>query len=351
MIYFIGWGLGYFSFLFWRIVESRFFLFLTIIFFAAVSFFRCSGTDTASYESIISSFLEETDNIFISIEPGFYFLSRLILFISDSEVWGVRIFSLVFILFLLQYLRRADKIEIMFLFLYFLPAFGYTYSMNIVRAGLGSSLILLAWQNLRRNRLVDFYSLSIISVFFHYSMFFPTAIMYLLEFRFGKIRNWIFLFVFILLIFIIIYNRWDWFSAKIALYSEMESPYIFSGLSRFIQIFIIIFFFCFSRVDFVSRIFAISVLVFAVISQILATFSYSGLRVLDLLAFLTPLILIRFSEKRNTFIGGFFWFGLAVSGFFCIMATYRNFLLESETIDSVTPFLPYRTVFECHNMW
>ncbi|BDG18486.1 hypothetical protein TthSNM11_06890 [Thermus thermophilus] len=82
--------------------------------------------------------------------------------------------------------------------------------------------------------------------------------------------------------------------------------------------------------------------------QGLAFVSYAGLRFLDLVAFTTPLVLLREFDHAKKRPGRSFWWGVGVAGIIGAVFFLRNALADynGQLTGTLTPFLPYRTVFD-----
>jgi hypothetical protein len=76
----------------------------------------------------------------------------------------------------------------------------------------------------------------------------------------------------------------------------------------------------------------------------LAFWSYAALRLVDLMLFLAPLVLVREYDMLGRSPPRFFRVGLALVSFLGILFTYRNFLADydGQVTGTETPFLPYR---------
>ena len=69
-----------------------------------------------------------------------------------NDVVVVRAVAVVAILLLWIYVYRSDEDEQYFLLAVFMPAFSYSYTMNVLRIGLASILLLLTTLQFRRSR-------------------------------------------------------------------------------------------------------------------------------------------------------------------------------------------------------
>lgn len=352
MVYLIGWMFNYIVlFLFAFRIRAKLLGFYLLLFLTGISFFRDSGTDTKAYEDILESFLDSYDDteLLKGMEPGFNFLVSMLTFLSDSEVIAVRLVAVVFSLLLLFFLIRSDRSERLYFFAYFLPSFFYAYSMNGIRTGIGLAFFLLAWQLLRRRKMIGFWSFSFIAITFHYSMFFPMVLLYFFEqhkFSYSKICGFILM---IICVSALMVSRQDYFMDKLMLYLNSVSPLGLSGLSKTGVVLILLGAFAFAKYPFVLKaryVFLMTAL--TVVLQVLTMYSYAGLRLLDLMAFVTPLILIRAFDQLNLPCSRSFNLGLIIAGLISVVVIYRNFLTDydGQITGTETPFLPYRTIFD-----
>jgi len=352
MVYLIGWVFNYIVlFLFAFRTRAKLIGFYLLLILTCISFFRDSGTDTRTYESFAHSFLYGHDNteIMKGLEPGFNFLLGLLTQISDSEVIAIRLVAVVFSLLLLVFLIRSDRSERLYFFAYFLPSFFYAYSMNVIRTGIGLAFFLLAWQLLRRNKRIGFWFYSLLAISFHYSMLVLIVLLYFFEqikFSFNKIFGFSLIIICILTLFIV---RQDYFADKLLLYLNFASPSVLSGLSKTVVIFMLLGAFAYSKCQFSLKVrYVLLMTALTVGFQVLAMYSYAGLRLLDLMAFVTPLILLRAFDQLNLPCSYSFFLGLVFTGMVNVAALYRNFIADynGQITGTETPFLPYKTIFD-----
>lgn len=352
MVYLAGWMLNYIVTFLWSIgLRNRMIFSLTLLFIGYIISVRYSGTDTyeiyeLSFRDILSG---RSSALTEGWEPGFVLLTKVLLWLTSSEVWAVRGIGVVFILLLLVYLLRADRTEIKFLSLYFIPVFVYQYGMNAIRAGLGIAFILLAWQALRRGRWYQFILLGMVSLTFHYSALVPLVLLYVSELKLTGRSVLHGTLLVGLTSGYLLETRQEYFLSKTLLYLEFNSPSIFSGLSRLYLIILIWLFFAAYGLSVTTKIRSfVLVVALALGFQVLAFFSYSGLRLLDLMALVTPLVLVREYDRAGELPTKAFWMGLAVAGVLGAAFLYRNFLsdFDGKMTGTLTPFLPYRTIFD-----
>jgi hypothetical protein len=353
VVYLLGWFLSYFALLLWYLGARNRIIFVAIFFsyLATIIVIRYSGTDTYPiYELLLRDLLNNVPNeLMQGLEPGFALLSKAFLWLTNSEVWTVRGIGVVFVTLLLIYLFRADRTELLLLFLYFIPVLVYQYGMNAIRAGLGLALVLLAWQALRRNRWVLFALLSLMSLLFHYSVALVLTFLMLFEI---SLKNWrvvALVCIFLIVVASIFASRLDYFESKLLLYSNYDSPTEISGLSRLALVGLLWLSFAISDSPLRSKVKTFTMLVLPAVGfQLLATIFYAGLRFLELFTFFVPLVLIREYDRHCRNPSKVFWLGMAVSGLLGAAFLYRNFLtdFDGQLTGTPTPFLPFRTIFD-----
>lgn len=324
---------------------------MPMLYFLVIIAIRYSGTDTYGiYEQLLKTLLEGRSNTLTEgLEPGFLFLSKLLLWVTGSEVLAVRGIGVVFIALLVAYLLRADRIELKLMFLYFVPVFLYQYSMNGIRAGLGLAVILLAWQEVRRGRWGWFVLLGMVSLMLHYSMALPLALLIVFGTQLKSSRLILVLGLMVAAVVVLITVRREYFESKLLLYTGFDSPQDFSGVSRLILVILVWLFFAASALSFGAKVrMFVGLVTLSLGFQALALFSYSGLRLLELMAFVAPLLMIREYDRRQIAPSKIFWVGLAIAGLLGAAFVYRNFLsdFDGQLTGTETPFLPYRTLFD-----
>lgn len=341
MVYLFGWLLIYFSILASVVsnYHGRFFGLMIIFYFALVSIFRGNvGTDTASYESYILNFSFET--LTTGIEPFFVLFSLILREITGSPEIALRSISALFFLLVLYYFMRADRNERFVLIAYLAPAYFYQYSMNAVRIGLASVLFMIALQQIRRRRLISSGFLSLFSLAFHYSIFVSIVYYFSTLSNILKLKS---VSIIAIVSTVVFYFYYSYFLSKFTAYTLMEAPSNLSGLSKVVVILIIIFGALFSRLitNQVFKLIAITAL-FTLLAVGLTYFSYAGLRILDLIAFVLALIIIMLHNKINKRFNWHTKASFLIAGLISAAASYRGFLLEAG--QGKSPFIPYHLV-------
>lgn len=350
MVYITGWFLNYLTlWLRWVGIGAKFPALFALLFIGVIITIRNSGTDTHSYEIWLSSVKSDTNTL--SLEPGFVLIAELLLRLTGSEVWALRGIGVLFTLFLIVYWLRSDRYELNLITLYFIPAFVFPYGMNAVRAGLGLALLLLAWQCLRRNNRMCFIILLLISITFHYSMILPALLLGVPKL---KAKTWrpLLLIVIVFATFAavaLVFVQQGYILAKLELYSSSESPSPASGLSRIAMLAALLLGFSLQALPFKTKLRAWAVIFgLGVLFQGLAFVFYAGLRFLDLVAFTSPFVLLLEFDHAGKRPGRSFWWGVGIAGILGAFFFLRNALADynGQLTGTLTPFLPYRTVFD-----
>lgn len=325
--------------------RGKLFHLISLLALGSIAIFRGNvGTDTLAYEHIVSAIrLSELGH---SIEPGFFILSKAIARPLISDQLAVRILAVIFTLLLAIFLAKEGKNGTYFLATLLLPAFFYTYSMNVLRIGLASALILAMTQLALRAKKKSALSVGLLSISMHYSSL--TAITIILitninHHRIFRTKKTILLSCSVLFIAIAAYFAQDHISSKLDLYSSTESPTAFSGASKLIFIATILIGVFFSNLEKKARlrIFFVGSLLSA-FSMTLATHSYAGLRLLDLLSFSLPLSIYISHQNQNLRFSSTIKVSFFLAGLLGAFFNYRNFLSEEGIGPS--PFLPYHTL-------
>lgn len=347
MVYLIGWGY-LFSFIFIQYLSryrGTFFVFAILIFFSLTAFVRGSvGTDTGNYELMLRDFFD--GYTWDGREPGFVALGWLLVAATPSIEVAVRAIALVFFGLLAFFVVRSDRNERFFLLAYILPAFAYQYSMNALRIGIASAILLIAVQTLRRGGKLPAFLTGATAVLFHYSSALSLLFILLSQRSWFRASN-------IVLILPLLVGAFAGFSFvdsymmdKLANYNEMQAPGELSGLSKIAPIVLVLLGLSFSTLPRTPK---IRLFILGVVSilggWVLARYSYAGLRILDLISFAFPVsILAAYSRERTSFDRSIMVSMLA-AGVISAAGLWRGFSLAEGEGES--PFLPY----EILNSW
>ncbi|WP_082893861.1 EpsG family protein [Pseudomonas marginalis] len=341
MIYILGWSILFASFFLTALskYKSSLFLYLSLICFFLIAFLRGSvGTDTAAYEIILDEISRGL--IWTGMEPGFLILSWILVSITGLSSISVRAISVLIFLGMSVYIYKSNKNEKYILIAYILPAYVYPYSMNVLRVGIASILLLLAVQSLRIKKIKIALLLMATALMFHYSSLFSIIIILACQIQWFKVSNlWKFL-VLILVTSCVLALNSGYFFTKLDAYQSLISPEAYSGLGKLIVMLVLLVGISLSNLPSSEKakillIGFFSTLVFWIISNI----SYAGLRFLDLLTFAFPLCILLVYSKNKLDFGKCIKASLFIAGILSVLMTYRNFLLEAG--QGPSPFLPY----------
>lgn len=342
MIYLAGWGINYLAILISTLTKYRgkLFFIIALLFFAAISIFRGAvGTDTANYENKLSSYvnLDECQGG----EPGFVAIGWTLIKLFDSPGISVRSISLIFFLLLILFLIRANKNELYLLMVYILPVFSYQYSMNALRVGIASSILLLAIQEFRKNNQHTGFAILFTTILFHYSIALSSFFIITTQIKYINRRNILYFSVFLIIIFCLFFLKINYFYYKFSIYETMQPPNFYSGLSKVLVIFIILTGLFLSRISMeVKMRIIIPGFLLTVFLGAMVNFTYAGLRFLDLLSFALPVAITATYSRLGLNFDKSFRLSLFLGGIVSVAAIYRGFLLSAGKGSS--PFLPYQ---------
>ena len=297
------------------------------------------GTDTLSYEKIVSDIREGND--LEGLEVGFSSLIKVFqLFLVDDRL-VVRVLSAVYCLVLLAYIFRANRNEIFYLFMFYLPSFFYANSMNVLRVGLASSFILLFIQYLRKDKPLAMALCFLTAIMFHYSSFFLAFYFWVLfgKKNVGQLIHFLIGFLFIGLL--LVYLKLEYFFDKISLYADYESPSIFSGLGLIFPGFILMLGVWNSNLPGSMR---VKIICWSLINILffysVTIFSYAGLRFLALSFFGLSISIIVAHSNINLKFNLRLCYSFIFAGLFSFLATYNGWLMTFDADGA--PFLPYK---------
>jgi hypothetical protein len=349
MIYLASWAIGYLVLILYRLgLTPKAFLIFYLLFIGALVAIRDSGTDTRTYEMWLSLIQQQDlfDSLATGIEPLFVICSWTLLGLGFSDVLALRILAVFYVILWGLFLLRSKEDECYLAFLYLIPVFFFPYGMNTVRAGLGLSILLLSWQDIRRGRFWRALALITIASLFHYSLL--LAAFLLLWIERGMPRIWVMVISLVLFL-----AATTWLSQKLLLYTQRSALITsVSGLSRIALIATVLAGVALTRrislSSKASLMFPILFISLAAFAAVFVMKSYAGLRVLDLVAIMAPLMSIRVYDLSNHKPDDVFWFTLGLAGVLGLIFSYRVMLLDygGQLTGAETPFLPYKTIFD-----
>jgi hypothetical protein len=320
--------------------SNLFYLLISIL--GVISIFRGAvGVDTINYEFIVK-IIRSSGSLLIT-EPGFAIIVRVLSNLFDSDMVVVRMLTLVYVALTIIYFMKADKNEKYFLISYMIPAFYFIFSMNTTRIGLAAMIFILCVQH--ANKLKGEHKLwtPFISIFFHYSMLFSGF------YRLASIVRWrlkhsIFAALILLCFAYLIFLNTGYFLQKWIEGEGIQSPSRYSGLSQMLISSLLLVGLLQSKVPKQRKIQLIVIssglmILFYYVSQ----FSYNGLRALQLISLVLPIIILNFYQNYNLRFGLSVRICLFFSGLISFAAFFRNIYIDNGI--GVAPFLPYKSVF------
>jgi len=139
----------------------------------------------------------------IGWEPFFVALMKLIsLFTSNLTIFYIAL-HLIFLFILLSGLKKIfddNKIRVIVFFVYLNYTFYFGYTLNGLRQGIAMTLIVLAIGYAIENKKLKMIFVSIVSIFFHYTII-PVAIMVVLTYYWKRMKISYLTFIYVLLTF------------------------------------------------------------------------------------------------------------------------------------------------------
>lgn len=342
MVYLVGWFLVYFVTSINELLRyrGRFLIVVLLTFFAAVAMLRGEvGTDTAAYTSIFANLSQGFD--WDRIEPGFVFFGGVAGHLMMNPDLIVRVVSLIFFLLLLVFVWHSDRNERFFLIAYFIPAFAYQYSMNVLRLAIATALFLLAVQAWRRRDKLSTGIFALASPLFHYSIVFSLVFIYISQIRWRSVSSIVVFLIILVLVNAVASTVLDsYLSSKYILYSEYDSPSSLSGLSKIVPMIVVAAGVLLGALGSADKYKLITLGVgMVIIGIVISQFSYAGLRILDLVSVAFPLSVLTTYSKYNMRFDRSVKVALLLAGLIAAAGVFRGFVLEYG--EGPSPFLPY----------
>lgn len=323
--------------------EGKFFIFPAILFLGCIAIFRGSvGTDTFTYEEMTA--LYRFEGGFSGWEPGFAALIKALQIFTENDRFVVRGVSAVFVFLLLLFTYKAKLNDIYFLSAFYIPVFFFSHSMNVLRLGLASVALLLAWQFYRDRIFLVSVLLIVMAVIFHYSVLFVVLFFWLvfnrLSFR-EMAQGFSVIMIILLAAFFLNHN---YFLDKFDLYSISESPSSLSGMSVIAQVLLVLAGVCFCSLERrrKKKIISFSVL-FCSVFYVISFYSYAGLRFLSILLFSISFSIMCAYGRDETVFDKYIKIVFLASGILSAVNSYFGYLNDFDLGDS--PFLPYSFIW------
>ena len=344
MTYLLGWAVLYVGWAMQKIAnyQGRAFLLFAICFFMMMAFLRGAvGTDTANYEIMLGDFVD--GYTWDGREPGFVGLGWFLTMLASNAELAVRLISVVFFGMLAIFVLRSDFNERTMLMAYIMPAFAYQYSMNALRIGVASVILLMGVQLLRRRGAMPALLVGLISLLFHYSAVFTLLYVVMSQIRWKKASSLLILLSLLVFLAPVVLIADIYFLNKFSIYQMSDSPNILSGIGKIAPIFLIIFGVAYDVLPRPEKMKLISMsLGVTVFGWVLTQYSYAGLRLLDLISLALPIALLASYSRLKMVFGRFLNVCIILAGLISAAAVYRGFLLEQG--EGETPFLPYEFI-------
>lgn len=304
------------------------------------------GTDTSSIYEPMAAALGRSDwtAYFTLAEPGFTLLLGAFYHLTGSEVAAVRLVGAVFVACWYSYLAHANRHELLFFLLAFVPGFVFYLGMNALRIGIAVALVMKAMQLANRGRRRSAALLLALAPLFHYS----TLILLVLTLVFtwkGRLRwrDVVLTLVGLVSFLCVSVVTMDYLERKLALYRDYPSPSAVSGLSDVVSGVLLVAAMVCLRLGGPQTVrVAVGGTLALLAGYALGQLSYAGLRVLELVVVALALTLMHHVARRSRFgeAAAFFTVaaGLAMAAF-----SFRNFLASAGMPGS--PYLPYVLLF------
>ena len=299
------------------------------------------GTDTWAYHSILRAIAL---GVQVPLEPGFVLLAKFFHSISDSVAMAVNLFSFLFFSIIAVYLFRSTRAEAIYLVGYFGPQYFIFYSMNGLRIGLASATFLLALQCWKRNQRLLYISLIGISISFHFTITLAIFVFFFFVKPLRGAKPIVLRIVASIFLLIAVYFLQEYISEQSDIYSDVSRLSVVAGLSFLLKITLLMFFVWripLSKGELRSK-FIISMVILTICFAI-ALASYAGLRILDIMTWVIPLLFIYALDERKYF-GRNFAIGLTLVGLVGGLGILRN--ISDSVAVGFSPFLPYHFIWQ-----
>lgn len=281
-----------------------------------------------------------------TIEPGFQLVLAGLLSITHSPILAIRGIAILYGFLITYYALKSSRTELIFLLSVYFPAFYFPHGMNVLRIGLASALLLLATQFFARRRFAPALLTAILAVTMHYSS--ALVLVLLVGATSRGVAHWkrvtAGIGIFAGLLVFIAWNS-TYISNKLGLYAAYDSPSALSGTRPLLLILLMLIAAHFSRIPAIPRTrMQLLVSLATIFGAALSAFSYAGLRVLELVAFSAPLILVMLLTQYRIRLSRSVLVLFLTAGTLYAAVTFRGFLIEASNSATLSPFLPYHAL-------
>jgi hypothetical protein len=342
LIYFIGWSLMLGGSIWW-LVTGKYqphFVVASLFYCCVIACFRGNtGTDTEMYQNMFAAF--QLGNIQWQVEGGFALVGTVLLAVSPTPEIAVRLVSLLFFVIVAIYMRAASRDQQWIALSYLLPVFAYQYSMNGIRIGLASSVLLLCAlltsAPVNSRKVLGYVATATI----HYSVLVSGGYILLAVAARQLSALIVGSLVLVGAAYVLVLFAGDYLVAKEQLYAVYLPPSELSGLSRLVLIAVLGIGVLCGKLDYGSKLVVlIPTFLFAGVAALIARDSFAGLRLLDLLTFSMPVAVGLVYRQRSIRLDLCFKSATLVAGIVGAFAVGRNFL--SEAGEGPSPFIPFQ---------
>ena len=344
MVYVVGFVMVYFSLFLEAFTRYKgsFFYSLAVIYFGVLAIFRGAvGTDTHNYEVITGSFRDGAG--IVGWEPGFVYLVKFLQFLTSSDALVIRIISLLFFLGVVRLIFKMGRDWRYFIMAFFIPGYFLAYSMNVLRVGIATLILFyLVVAVMEHSNKLKILFLSFLAVLFQYSILFSLFFVFSTSVKVWSGKRFFWLIGLSFFALCLLYSGMDYLVFKLGAYTDNEyiNPGGFSGLSIVAILLVLL---CSIWLSNLPKNVKGKLISFGFIMMVafyfMASYTYAGLRLLDLLSVslaLTAVLQHTVNERRfNSFFKG----GLLFAGLLSGVSTMKGFL-EFEGLGE-SPFLPY----------
>lgn len=326
-------------------IASKMTGFILISLFAAFAGLRgMVGTDTWMYTHIVGAI---GDGAQVPLEPGFIYLARFFTSLTDDTTLAVNSFSILFFIFAATYLIRATRTEAIYLFAFFAPQYFIMYSFNGLRIGLASMAFILALQFWQREKRIAFFALLALAVSLQYTIVLAIGVFFLFIKPMRQTKAVLLRILTLCFCSAIVITLNQYIGDQFASYATFERFDPLAGLSYFIKVTLLmacIWWLPIPRAEIREK-FLISIAIL-VVGLLITSQSYAGLRIMDIMMWLIPLLFI-YSLNYTENAGNRFYSGLLVVGFVGSLGVIRNIASSNaEIATSFSPFQPYHFMWE-----
>ncbi len=315
--------------------------FVALLGFVATAGFRgMVGTDTQSYTHIVGALMA---GFSMPIEPGFVLFIGAVSTLTNEPTVVLNLFSTLFFSAIILFMVQATRRELIYLFAYFGPQYFVLYSMNGIRIGLATAFFLLFYQAWTRRRFKVAIAYGMAAFSFHFTILFAYILFFFSRRLRLDLRSIAMTMATACLVLVSLFLLQGYFLNQVELYADTETYSELSGLSIIAKMTLLLAFVgkVPIRANDRNYIIMLSISGLAVCIAV-AQVSYAGLRFLDMLGWLIPILFMGSVEWERS-MGKRFYAGLAVVGFSGALLVLRN--IYSSAGVGASPFIPYVTLW------